>query len=154
MNAVYDNYIIFFRRLALVLCGLYVLNWVFTPIIYGSYDLEVRLRPKGNEKFDSATWKRPIVGSATYRYAMVDDLMRNYLRTQMTEDAVLTLLGKPERIIRSDTQNVIYTYVINGKEIPPSGGWLFYRRFPSLEPWVLTVEIENDLVKKFGVTTT
>jgi hypothetical protein len=112
----------------------------FVVGILGLWALDVLTRPNfGSRKFDQAIWKRNgSTNGNNPRMGMIDDLRKNYLRSGISREAVLKLLGKESSEEKSNKVVPSYQYIYH------SYRYVYYIGTHKLENWFLSVSFDNE----------
>jgi hypothetical protein len=94
------------RDIVALLVGLYVSNYLLTPILVGEARLEAYFRPHSSQTFDSIAWNESGVvpdgklgkQSPSYgkRYEMVDDVLKTRISVGMDAGQLKAILGNPD----------------------------------------------------------
>jgi hypothetical protein len=94
------------RDVITLLVGLYILNFLVTPMLVGEVRLESYFRPHFRQKFDSKVWNESGLipdgrlgkPSSFYgrRYEMVDDLVASHISIGMEGKQIRAVLGDPD----------------------------------------------------------
>jgi hypothetical protein len=102
----------------------------------------------GSRHFDKGVWRSASGVATEYdpnnpRMQMVEDLIKNYLRADMTEAQVMMLLGNPDEVING---GCIWKYYIGAK----SGGYLLPGYDYLILQFNITKVLTNVAVRKSG----
>jgi len=128
---------------AVAVVVLYDANYMFTPDIVGITQLESFFRPKGELQFDSTKWKQKEVSSWGERYKMVDDLLKNQLRSGRSRQEIEDLLGKPDIAAPREGGEMELHYNLGSQKDFPSRSVLFPGRLGNLELWILLLRFRD-----------
>jgi hypothetical protein len=140
-------------RKAAVLVGcfvvaLYVLNYIFTPMLLGEREIEIYFRPHCRLMFDSKTWKRGglkvsggIAENYGKRYEMLDDLLSSHALVGMKEDSLVMQLGQSKRLF----------YILGDQRNYPAKSVLFPGAFANFDRWKMEIVISDGKVTSYKI---
>jgi hypothetical protein len=126
---------------ALLLPGVYVLNYFLTPDLVGIAELEVNCRPPGKARFDSDIWRQASISSGK-RYEMVDDLLASKRIINLDSTQIEKLLGKPDLVSNKDGEELLF-YILGDQRTHPSKSVWFPGLFPNNDRWMLEVRLRQ-----------
>lgn len=129
---------------ALALATLFGLNYAITPTLVGENKLEEFFRPRGESKFDSASWKDASPASGK-RYEMVDDLLASQRLMGLSETDVKGLLGEADSTGDEEGEKLLVYHLAKQRDYPAKSVW-FPGFFPNHEAWMLEVRLRNGSV--------
>lgn len=120
---------------ALLLPGVYALNYFVTPDLVGIAELEVSCRPRGTARFDSDIWRQASASSGN-RYQMVDDLLATEKVIGLDSTQIAKLLGKPDLVSDKDGEKLLF-HILGDQRTHPSKSVWFPGLFPNNDRWML-----------------
>lgn len=129
------------QGLALILIGLYGINYFVTPEMVGVAKLEICCRPRGQMKFDAEHWGRTTPTSGE-RYAMVDDLLVTKAIINLDAEHIERLLGKPDLITEKEDERLLF-YILGYQMAQPSRSIWWPGRFPNQDKWMLEIQLRG-----------
>lgn len=126
---------------ALALAALFGLNYVITPTLVGENKLEEFFRPRGESKFDSASWEDASPASGR-RYEMLDDLLASKHLVGLSETDVKGLLGEADSTGNEGGDKLLVYHLAKQRDYPAKSVW-FPGFFPNHEAWMFEVRLRN-----------